>query len=77
MGNFFNNEPQILRYISRKKNVNLKTGFLRLFFWKLIEVKRTIEIPSANFGYPVQAFWFLVPKYSNYLEFQSFDYEYT
>ena len=57
MGNFFNNEPKILRLIvrvriyhtliynyctSRQKNVDLKTGFLRIFFWRFIEVKRTI-----------------------------------
>ena len=41
MGNFFNNGPTILKLIvrvhilkqtSRKKNVDLKTGFLRIFF---------------------------------------------
>ena len=45
MGNFFNNEPKILQLIVRvhiyqsyinihleKKNVDLKAGFLRIFF---------------------------------------------
>jgi hypothetical protein len=53
MGNFFNNGPTFLKLIIRvrisyinkhleKKIVDLKTGFLRIFFWKFIEVKWTI-----------------------------------
>ena len=44
MGNFFNNEPKILRLIvrvriynyctSRQKNVDLKTGFLRIEIYR-------------------------------------------
>ena len=56
MDNFFNNGPTILKLIVRiriyhiiiymyiqKKNVDLETGFLRIFIWKFIEVKRTIN----------------------------------
>ena len=51
MGNFFNNEPKILRLIVRVRiyhtlictvHLDKKTGFLRIFFWRFIEVKRTI-----------------------------------
>jgi hypothetical protein len=28
-----------------KTNVDLKTGFLRIIFWRFIEVKRTIGLP--------------------------------
>jgi hypothetical protein len=63
MGNFFNNGPKILKLIvrvriyhilitSRKKIVALKTGFLRIFFWSFIEVKRTITVYTANSGTP-------------------------
>ena len=55
MGNFFNNGPKILKLIvrvriyhilitSRKNIVNLKTGFLRILFWRFIEVKRTMHV---------------------------------
>jgi hypothetical protein len=55
MGNFFNNGPTFLKLIVRvrisyinkhleKKIVDLKTGFLRIFFWTFIEVKWTIQI---------------------------------
>ena len=52
MGNCFNNGPTILKliarvriyhiliYIYRNKNVDLKTEFLRIFFWTSIEVKQ-------------------------------------
>ena len=54
MGNFFNNGRNFLKlivrvriyhkkYLSRKTIADLKTGFLRIFFWRFIEVKRTIQ----------------------------------
>jgi len=36
MDNFFNNGPNIFKLI------DLKAGFLRIFFWTFIEVKQTI-----------------------------------
>ena len=56
MGNFFKNEPKILKlivkssYISyinmhlEKKLLIWKLDFLRIFFWRFIEVKRTILV---------------------------------
>ena len=35
-------------YTSRTKNVDLKTGFLRNFFWTFIEFKRTIVKNDHN-----------------------------
>jgi hypothetical protein len=37
-------ENIIIIYTSRNKIVDLKTGFLRIFFWTFIEVKQTINI---------------------------------
>jgi hypothetical protein len=34
--------------IYRKNIIDLKTGFLRIFFWTFIEVKRTIPFGSIN-----------------------------
>ena len=56
MGNHFKNGPKILKLIVsvciyhilirhlEKKIVDLKTGFLRIFFGRFIEVKRTIPL---------------------------------
>ena len=41
----------ILKQTSRKKNVDLKTGFLRIFFWRFIEVKRTTFLPHNKLMY--------------------------
>ena len=60
MGNFLNNGPNFFlincqsSYISyinihlEKKNVGLKTGFLKKKIWRFIEVKRTIALALST-----------------------------
>ena len=38
-------------YIHLEKNVDLKTGFLRILFWRFIEVKRIIQHDKVVKGF--------------------------